>query len=592
MKKRLCFLFWLASAPLFGAEAPAGRAPSIHFVTDVQPNPVVLGEPARLTVIADADIEEDYPFSPFETTDGIQLGYTSRGSEMRSINGNSTYLTLWSFDLQVPATGTFTIPATEAVIDGNTYKVPETIFTVKENPKPVAPPSTTPKKPELAPIDTKLLLTGSFPSKWYVGQCCPANIQILIGSSVRGNITSYAQKNGDAFSASKLRDDPQRNTVHRNGVEYAAMEWPTLLTALQSGAGSLSFSVNMEIERPMRMGSLFDDDDPLSMLTKGLGVRSVEPRTLTTDKKTVNVLPLPTPQPQSFTQAIGEFQLLAPKTVEKEFVQNEPVTLVVDVTGSGNFEVIQAPKLNFPEGQWRSYEPQINFEPKDKLGFEGTIHFTYTLVPLQEGRVPLPIVEFCYFQPFKGSYETLTSAPQMLSVKPGIRPASSLGALPTPGAAAKQKPARPKREHTITMEPLTPAPTASSLLFWLTQCLIGTVMLFGTLRYRKTHTASYVTQKASKQQSNTLRKALDEAFSKKDGAAVYATAHAMLEFALKQKNTSTDAVLQSSSSVLSDAQKNQLRLLEQTYQQSRFGCMKIDCPNSLDEILKLLEALS
>ena len=117
-------------------------------------------------------------------------------------------------------------------------------------------------------------------------------------------------------------------------------------------------------------------------------------------------------------------------------------------------------------------------------------------------------------------------------------------------------------------------------------------MTLGTLRYRRTHTASYVTQKASKQQSSTLRKSLDEAFAKKDGAAVYAAAHAWIEFVLKQKQTSVDALLQNPQCPLSDAQKNQLRTLEQTYQQSRFGCMKIDCPSSLDEILKLLEALS
>ena len=588
MKKTLVFLFWITTAPLFGADVP-----KIHFVTDIQPNPVVVGESARFTVVADANIQDDYPFSPFETTDGIQLGLSGVSWESRNINGEETALTMWTFDLQVPAAGTFTIPETEATIDGKTFKVPATEFTAKEDPKPKTPAPTTPKKPALSPIDTKFILAGSFPTKWYVGQCCPATVQLLIGSSVRGQVTSYPQKDGDAFSASQLLKDPQKNTVHRDGRAYAALEWPTVLTALKSGTGALSFAINMELERPMTVGSLFDDDDPINMLTKGLGVRSVEPRTLSTDKKTVNILPLPTPQPQNFTEAIGEFQLLPPKMLEKEFIQNEPMTLVVDVTGSGNFEAIRAPKLVCPDDQWRTYEPQMNFEAKDKLGYEGTIHFTYTLVPLKDGNVPLPTVEFCYFQPIKGQYETLKSVPETLSVKPAIRQFSpSSVTSPTDAPSKTKTPARVQHEHTITMEPITQVSTPSSLVFWAVQCLIGTIMTLGTLRYRRTHTASYVMQKASKQQSSTLRKALDEAFAKKDGAAVYAAAHAWIEFVLKQKQTSVDALLQNPQCPLSDAQKNQLRTLEQTYQQSRFGCMKIDCPSSLDEILKLLEALS
>ncbi len=588
MKKTLVFLFWIAIAPLFGADAPR-----IHFVTDVQPNPVVVGESARFTVVADANIQDDYPFSPFETTDGIQLGLSGVSWESRNINGEETALTMWTFDLQVPAAGTFTIPETEATIDGKTFKVPATEFTAKEDPKPKTPAPSTPKKPALSPIDTKFVLAGSFPNRWYVGQCCPANIQLLIGSSVRGQLTSYPQKDGDKFSASQLLSDPQKNTVHRDGRAYAAFEWSTLLTALQSGTGALSFAVNMELERPMMTGGLFDDDDPINMLTKGLGVRSVEPRTLSTDRKTVNILPLPTPQPQNFTEAIGEFQLLPPKMLEKEFIQNEPMTLVVDVTGSGNFEAIRAPKLVCPDDQWRTYEPQMNFEAKDKLGYEGTIHFTYTLVPLKDGNVPLPTVEFCYFQPIKGQYETLTSVPETLSVKPAIRQFSPSSVTSPTDAPTKAKP-KPavQHEHTITMEPITQVSAPSSLVFWAIQCLIGIILFLGTLCYRKTHTTKYVAQKASKQQSNTLRKALDEAFAKKDGAAVYAAAHAWIEFVLKQKQTSVDALLQNPQCPLSDAQKNQLRTLEQTYQQSRFGCMKIDCPSSLDEILKLLETLS
>lgn len=592
MKKTLVFLFWIATAPLL-------RAASSPFVIEVQPTPVVVDQPIYFRVMTAVMELKDLPIIDTLSSYFFKSGefiVESTGFEETYIQsqGDDPMATLnWTLVVRALHAGTLTVPAQDVSYRDKTYTVPETTFTVEEAPKPDLAKQPTPQKPALSPIDTKFLLAGSFPNHWYVGQCCPATVQLLIGSSVRGQLTSYPQKDGDAFSASQLLKEPQKNTVHRDGRAYAAFEWPTLVTALKSGKGALSFAVNMELERPMSIGSLFDDDDPINMLTKGLGVRSVEPRTLSTDRKTVEILSLPTPQPQNFTEAIGEFQSLQLKTLEKEFIQNEPITLVVDITGSGNFEAIRAPKLACPDDQWRTYEPQMNFEAKDKLGYEGTIHFTYTLVPLKDGNVPLPTVEFCYFQPMRNRYETLTSAPETLSVKPAIRQFSPSSVTSPTDAPTKARPkSAVQHEHTITMEPITQVSTPSSLVFWAIQCLIGTLLLLGALRYRKTHTAKYVTQEASKQQSNTLRKALEEAFAKKDGAAVYAAAHAWIEFVLKQKQTSVEALLQNPQCPLSDAQKNQLRTLEQTYQQSRFGCMKIDCPNSLDEILKLLEVLS
>ena len=65
---------------------------------------------------------------------------------------------------------------------------------------------------------------------------------------------------------------------------------------------------------------------------------------LETKPISVDVRPLPEDAPVDFSGAVGQFELTASLS-EVEGKVNEPVTLIVDITGTGNIETLAEPAL-------------------------------------------------------------------------------------------------------------------------------------------------------------------------------------------------------------------------------------------------------
>ena len=235
-----CFIILLLSCKILSAE---------DFRAQVQPASFPLNENAYLTVttaLSLSQVEFELP-----QTDQFQLRYESQSSQTRYINGVMERSTTWFFRILAPQTGTFNIPAFQCRSQGKSYTVPTTTFTVLTSNQKAKPGETS---------DAYLLLTGDFPKKWYVGQCCPLQVQLLTSPGLRGQLSSFPQKKGDAFSATHLIDTPQKTTQSVQGSTFACLYWPTLVTALQSGQNTLSLSIDMEIEQKARIRRLFDDD--------------------------------------------------------------------------------------------------------------------------------------------------------------------------------------------------------------------------------------------------------------------------------------------------------------------------------------------
>ena len=152
------------------------------FQAQVQPASFPLGENAYLTVttaLSLSQVEFELP-----QMGQFQLRYESQSSQTRYINGTMERSTTWFFRILVPQTGTFNIPAFQCCSQGKTYTVPATKFTV-------LPPSQKAEPGE--PSNAYLSLTGDFPKKWYVGQCCPLQVQLLTSPGLRGQLSSFPQ---------------------------------------------------------------------------------------------------------------------------------------------------------------------------------------------------------------------------------------------------------------------------------------------------------------------------------------------------------------------------------------------------------------
>ena len=344
----------------------------------------------------------------------------------------------------------------------------------------------------------------------------------------------------------------------------------------------------MEIEQKARIRRLFDDD-PLDILSQGFGgvFSRSEPVTLQSKEYHINVLPLPLPQPDNFHQAIGFFQIATPQPLEKEFIQNEPLTFSVKVTGKGNFENIKAPTLELDSQTWRTYDPTSSFESKDPIGYNGELTFKYTLVPLKEGLVDLPTVSFCFFNTATDQYENISrkaSAP--ISVKPALH-----APVITPGNSApevvneKQKNKINEPHYSITLDAVEWE--SACPYFWVWQALLGCfTLIFATsaIRYRKiNHNPAYATKLQREKQIVHLSQALNSAFKHQQAVEVYTILHELLTVLLERRTNAMET--------LSPEQKHLLQEIEQHYQETQFGQKQCTCPQNFSQIKKLLKDL-
>jgi hypothetical protein len=103
---------------------------------------------------------------------------------------------------------------------------------------------------------------------------------------------------------------------------------------------------------------------------------------------------------------------------------NEPLTLNVNISGSGNIKLLDMPEINLPNG-FEKYEPKINEQINRKGIVSGSKSGEYLFVPRVVGTREIPPMEFSYFNPSQKKYFTLKSQQFTIDIKPGDKLAST-----------------------------------------------------------------------------------------------------------------------------------------------------------------------
>jgi hypothetical protein len=130
----------------------------------------------------------------------------------------------------------------------------------------------------------------------------------------------------------------------------------------------------------------------------------------------VTVKPLPAKnKTDSFTAAVGNFSIKAELT-KSAIRKNEPGSLVISVTGKGNFTQINAPEVKWPAGI-DGFEPVIR-DSIDRLQVPvaGTKTFKYSFVSDKPGQYELGPVEFNFFNLDTNRFEKLVTKPLVVRV--------------------------------------------------------------------------------------------------------------------------------------------------------------------------------
>lgn len=139
---------------------------------------------------------------------------------------------------------------------------------------------------------------------------------------------------------------------------------------------------------------------------------------LTTAPVTIDVKPLPSGKPASFSGAVGNFTMTS--SISSDNVKtNDAVTIKVKISGNGNIKLIKNPEVVFPN-DFDIFDPKTAIDTKTTTaGVSGSKTIEYMAIPRYAGDFEIPAIAFSYFDPQSGTYKTLTSEPYKLHVEQG-----------------------------------------------------------------------------------------------------------------------------------------------------------------------------
>jgi hypothetical protein len=208
--------------------------------------------------------------------------------------------------------------------------------------------------------------------------------------------------------------------------------------------------------------------------------------TLKSDDQEIEVRPLPSEgRPSDFTGAVGDFKFDSVE-IPNDWKTGEPQQVTARLSGSGNFALLNAPRLT-PAEEWKTYSGKDEFRAADQAAFTGNKVFQFSAVPRKAGERETALT-FSYFDPAAGAYKTLTSpvkkilitGEDLVELEPVEAPAAKEPEEKTQTLAAQHA----ELSAPGSLVPLVSRPLFSRLLVLSAGlCLLGQV--FGWLRARR-----------------------------------------------------------------------------------------------------------
>lgn len=340
--------------------------------------------------------------------DNIRLHNQGSSSQISVNNGTVSSSISHNYLVQALKPGAYTIPSIKVTAGGNSYSTKPLKFQVTPTGQQPGGYSgkTDQAEGELAFIHIPEM--GSH----YPGEIVPFTIKAYLTQAYRADINSLPTLHGDGVVMSQLQNKPQQTQESVNGRMYHVLTWDTSLSGIKVGDHPINLSLDATLLIPQKRrslspfggNSLFDES---FFNNSPFGSNQRKPIVAVSREGVFKVLPLPTAnQPDNFTGAIGDFDLKVTATpIDVEI--GEPMTLTMEISGTGNFDRVEAPV--FPESpDWKTYSPTSNFREQGK-SYAGTKIFEQAIVARTEAVNGIPSLSFSYFDPQKKRYITKTS---------------------------------------------------------------------------------------------------------------------------------------------------------------------------------------
>jgi len=387
------------------------------FVATVSKTNVGVGEQFEVdfTINAGGTHFTQPDFHDFQVLSGPNIS-----SSITSINGISTMSISYGYILAAAKEGSFTIDEAAIVLNGHTL----TTSSIKIKVKGQAPPPQAQQAQAAAPDDNPKVDTKDLSKQIFV-RAVTDKTRAYVGEQIKVYYKIYTRVNllgGQPDKAPDLNgfwnQDVQskgqntwKSEVYK-GIRYnvttvkQSMLFPQHAGDLTIDPLAITFMVELRLPSRNVLDDMYGNIKQMKYSAKSQPI-------------TIHAVALPTAgKPADFTGAVGNYTVYS-DVDKKELKANETLNYTVDISGTGNLNLINSPKITTPVDV-EKYDPKTNDHILvDSNGVSGSRQFSYLLIPRHQGNFTLNPVEFTFFNPSTQKYVTVPTKPFTIKVDKG-----------------------------------------------------------------------------------------------------------------------------------------------------------------------------
>lgn len=383
----------------------------VNFTTKLSKDRLGLNERVKIEFTVDKDGDNFIPpkFDNFRV-----VGGPSQSIRNSWINGKKSYSKTYSYFLSPIEKGSFEIGQASIEVDDEIYKTLPVRVTVTS----AVDIPTDPNDPNYLADKNIHLVAEVSNKKPFLNEAISVSYKLYVSPDTGVNnwreleAPRYADfwSNNIDIKSLNVQNGTFKGKPYRYVVLRRTLLYPQKTGELKIEPLTLDISVQVPSNRRDFFGNL---------------ISSSVNKTVSSGSSIIDVKSLPIDnKPKDFSGAVGSFSFEI-KSDKKELLTDEAFQLSLIVSGDGNFNLFEDPKISLPNSL-EVYEPEkISNISVRARGIKGNINNKYTVVPINPGKYTIPETKFSFFNPVSAEYKTIYSDPIFIDVDGAYN--SSLG---------------------------------------------------------------------------------------------------------------------------------------------------------------------
>jgi hypothetical protein len=398
------------------------------FTAIASKSEVAVGEQFEVDFSLDGGGEHFIPpdFHGFQVLSG-----PNPSTSMTSINGVTTYNTTYGYIVTATKEGTLTIDAAAIISAGHTLTTNSLKIKVKGQftqaqqqaqqqqgmggpPQQAAQPDDN-AQPTTMDLSKQLFIRAEVDkSAAYVGEQITLDYKLYTRVGILASQPDKAPDLNGFWNQDVVNKDPRPvwKTETYKGLKYnTVIIKQTVLFPEHAGDLTIDpFAITFVAQIQLPSRNILDD-------MYG-NVKNVKYQAKSAPL-TIHVNPLPEAgKPANFSGAVGDFSVYADAD-KRELKANETLNYTFEITGKGNLNLINAPKVT-PPVDFEKYDPKTDDHiTVDANGVAGSRKYSYLMIPRHQGDYTLNSVDFSYFNPATKRYVSVPSKSFSIKVNKG-----------------------------------------------------------------------------------------------------------------------------------------------------------------------------